>query len=187
MTPRDPSRPTAGAFVAYLHGRPWTPYQRAIADLIGERTPTGRYAYPVCVIQLPRQVGKTAFAFDLALGRCLEHRDYQVAYTSQTGHATTERFNERMTELATTALAGRVRSRRSAGTERITLGAGSYLKAFPPKDGAAPTSPRTWPGTWRWPGPGNPAWRWSSTAPPRRTTRPTPTCGTGCTPAWPSG
>jgi hypothetical protein len=139
MTPRDPTRPTdgaAGAFVAHLHGRPWTPYQRAIADLVGERTPAGRYAYPVCVIQLPRQVGKTAFAFDLALGRCLEHRDYAAAYTSQTGHATTERFNERMTELATTALAGRVRSRRSAGTERMTLGAGSYLKAFPPKDGA---------------------------------------------------
>lgn len=138
-TPRDPSRSTdgaAGAFVAHLHGRPWVTWQRAAADLIGELTPAGRYAYPVVVILVPRQCGKTTFAFDLAQGRCLEHRDYRVAYTAQTGHVTTERFGERMAELAGTALARRVQARRSQGTERMSLGRGSYLKAFPPRDGA---------------------------------------------------
>jgi hypothetical protein len=138
-TPRDPSRPTdgaAGAFVAHLHRRPWTAYQRAAADLIGERLPNGRYAYGVAVILFPRQVGKTTFAFDLAMGRCLDQVDYRAAYTAQTGHVTTERFGERMAELAGTALGRRVTARRSQGTERMTFGRGSYLKAFPPKDGA---------------------------------------------------
>ena len=138
ITPRDPNRLTdgaAGAFIAHLHGRPWKAHQRAVADLIGERTPTGGYAYPVCVIMYPRQTGKTTFAFDLAMGRCVEQRDYRAAYTAQTGHVTTERFGERMAELASTALGRRARIRRSQGTERIAFG-NSYLKAFPPRDGA---------------------------------------------------
>jgi phage terminase large subunit-like protein len=138
ITPRDPSRTTdgaAGAFVAHLHGRPWKPHQRAVADLIGEQTAAGGYAYPVCVILFPRQTGKTTFAFDLALGRALEQRDYRAAYTAQTGHVTTERFGERMAELAATPLGRRARIRRSQGTERIAFG-NSYLKAFPPRDGA---------------------------------------------------
>lgn len=138
ITPRDPSRPTdgaAGAFVAHLHGRPWKPHQRATADLIGERTPSGGYAYPVVVIQYPRQTGKTTFAFDLAMGRCLEQRRYAAAYTAQTGHSTTERFGERIAELTSTPLGRRAHIRRSQGTERISFG-DSYLKAFPPRDGA---------------------------------------------------
>ena len=43
---------------------------------------------------------------------------------------------ERIEELAGGPLANRVRLRRSAGTERITLPGRSYLKAFPPKAGA---------------------------------------------------
>jgi hypothetical protein len=138
-TPRDPSRTTdgaAGAFIAHLHGRPWTPWQRFAADLIGERLPNGRYAWPVVVIQVPRQTGKTTFAFDLMQGRCLEHPDYRVAYCAQTGHVTTERFTERMTELTGNPLGRRVRCRRSQGTERMSFPRGSFVKAFPPKDGA---------------------------------------------------
>lgn len=138
-TRRDPDRPTdgdAGAFIAHLHGRPWVPWQRAAADLIGEQLPSGRYAYPVVVILVPRQCGKTTFVFDVAQGRCLAHRDYRAAYTAQTGHVTTERFGERIAELTGTPLERRVRVRRSQGTERMSMGAGGYLKAFPPRDGA---------------------------------------------------
>lgn len=139
ITPRDPARSTdgaAGALVAHLHGRPWTPYQRAIGDLIGEQLPNGRYAYPVVVALVPRQTGKTTLAFDLMQGRCLRHPDYRVAYCAQTGHVTTERMGERMAELAGTPLAPRIKLRRSQGTERMTMGRGSFVKAFPPKDGA---------------------------------------------------
>jgi hypothetical protein len=125
-----------GAFVAHAHGRPWKDYQRLTADLLGERLPNGAYRWPVAVVLWPRQAGKTTWVFDLAMGRCIEQPDYRAAYTAQTGHVTTERMSERMAELSGTALAKAVTRRRSQGTERMTFGGGSYLKAFPPKDGA---------------------------------------------------
>jgi hypothetical protein len=138
-TPRDPAYPTdgvLGAFVAHLHGRPWKPYHRQVADVIGEHTPDGRYRYTIVVITWPRQCGKTTFAFDLALGRGLQQTDYRCAYCAQTGHKTTERFGERFEELEGSPLATHVRPRRSQGTERIRLPGRSYLKAFPPKPGS---------------------------------------------------
>lgn len=138
-TPRDPSRPTdghAGAFIAHLHGRPWKPHQRLAADITGELLPDGRYAYPIAVWLFPRQTGKTTGVVDLALGRGLMYDDYRAAYAAQTGHVTTERMVERMEEIAAGPVASRVRLRRSAGTERVTLPGRSYLKAFPPKAGA---------------------------------------------------
>jgi len=71
------------------------PWQRYVADVIGERTSSGRYRYPLVVVTVPRQTGKTTWALDLALGRCMVHSDYRVAYTAQTGHITTERFADR--------------------------------------------------------------------------------------------
>jgi len=88
------------------------------------------------VVTVPRQCGKTTWAFDLALGRCLTSPDYRVAYTAQTGHVTTERFGDRFLELADSPLAARARMRRSAGTERVTFPGRSHVKAFPPKAGA---------------------------------------------------
>ncbi len=119
-----------------MHGRPWLPWQRAAADLIGEQLPNGRYAYSVVVCLIPRQCGKTTLAFDLMQGRALRYPDYRVAYCAQTGHVTTERMGERMGELSGTPLAPRIKLRRSQGTERMTTGRGSFIKAFPPKDGA---------------------------------------------------
>jgi phage terminase large subunit-like protein len=121
--------------VAALHHRPLLPYQRAMADLLGEQE-GGRYAYSVGVVLLPRQTGKTTSVFDLAMGRCAAHGDYRAAYTAQTGHVTTERFAERMAQLGSTTLGRRVQLRRSQGTERLTFRRGSFLKAFPPKAGA---------------------------------------------------
>jgi hypothetical protein len=104
--------------------------------VLGELLPNGSYAYPIGVVLFPRQTGKTTFVMDVALGRCLMYPDYRCAYAAQTGHVTTERMVERMAELADGPLASRVRMRRSAGTERVTLPGRSYVKAFPPKAGA---------------------------------------------------
>lgn len=139
-TPRNLERPTegdVGAFVGHLHGRPHLPWQRLTFDLLGELDEFGRLAYPIGVVTVPRQCGKTAGVQDDTIGRMMTRRDYRCAYAAQTGHVTTERFAERFTELETGPLASRVKLRRSQGTERITWrSSGSYLKAFPPKDGA---------------------------------------------------
>lgn len=144
-TPRNLDRPTegdVGAFLGHLHDRPHLPWQRLTFDLLGELDPTtGRLAYPVAVVTVPRQCGKTAGILDDTQGRMMSHRDYRCAYAAQTGHVTTERFAERFTELEGGPLANRIKLRRSQGTERITWKATrSYLKAFPPKDGALRSS-----------------------------------------------
>jgi hypothetical protein len=126
--------------VAQVHGRPWLSWQTDLAAVVGEHYPDGRMVYPIVVCLVPRQCGKTTWVFDDILGRLLEVPDYRAAYTAQTGHVTTERFGERIGDLAGTILADRVATRRSAGTERLTVQLGrrkaSYLKAFPPRDGA---------------------------------------------------
>jgi hypothetical protein len=123
-------------------GRVMPPWARDAVDVLGELDDTGRYVYDVGVILVPRQSAKTTTALDVALGRGLVHRDYRAAYAAQTGHVTTERMGDRFTEVSLSPLLEpRCRLRRSAGTERLTLRAhGSYVKAFPPLDGALRSS-----------------------------------------------
>lgn len=144
--PRDPALYSDGALVrrfAIARGRPLIPWQAHAADVIGQRIPDPdlpggwRYRYPVAVIAVPRQCGKTSLAFDIALGRGLHEPDYRAAYTAQTGTVVTDRFGEQRLEIASSRLAPFMALRASAGTERISiLPRSSYVKAFPPKDGA---------------------------------------------------
>ena len=127
----------AGHFIAHLHQRRWLDWQAQAGRLIGRRNAAGTgYAFHVVVILVPRQCGKTTFVFDVAQARCLEYPDYRAAYCAQTGHVTSERFIERIGETGGTVLGAIMRGRRSAGTERMNFPRGSFLKAFPPKDGA---------------------------------------------------
>lgn len=139
-TPRDPDSVTDGALAAVhsrLLGRRMPPWARAAADVIGEQDDAGHYRYPVCVVLVPRQSAKTTTALDIALGRGMTYRDYRGAYTAQTGHVVTRRMGERMDAVALSPLVARVKPRRSQGTERIGFPArGSFVMAFPPKDGA---------------------------------------------------
>jgi len=123
------------AVASQLHGRTILPWARLAADVIGERE-GDRYRYPVVVVNVPRQCSKTTFALDLFIGRALADRDYRAAYTAQTGHATSSRFYERFEDLARHPLGRKAKTRRSAGTERLTLPRGSYVKAFPPISGS---------------------------------------------------
>lgn len=119
----------------------WLPWQRTAFEVAGEMLPSGRYAYNIVVVTVPRQCGKTASVHDTAIGRLLAHQDYRAAYAAQTGHITTERFVERFGELEAGPLAARLKLRRSQGTERITHpSTGSHVRAFPPKDGALRSS-----------------------------------------------
>lgn len=111
--------------------------------MAGELDDAGRYAHHIVVVSVPRQSTKTTLAFDVATGRLVRYRDFRAAYTAQTGHATTARFTDRYEQIRSSPLADRVKLRRSAGTERITYPAAaapgrpaSWLKAFPPIDGA---------------------------------------------------
>lgn len=144
-TPRDLTFATgsrAGEFVAFAHDRRWLDWQAATAAVIGERHPDGRMHYPICVAMVPRQCGKTTWVFDDLIGSCLTLPDLHTAYTAQTGAMASERFSERLADVASSVYAGRVKGRKSAGSERMTITPfgharrPSYIKAFPPRDGA---------------------------------------------------
>jgi len=147
-TPRDLSRPSSniGAFIAQCFGRRWLPWQTEAAGVLNETLPDGSMAYPIGVIMVPRQVGKSTWVFDDLLGRIIEQPDYRAAYTAQTAVAASERFGERLSALPQTILADYLKGRRSQGSERITVSRPvghalpgaipSFVRVFPPRDGA---------------------------------------------------
>ena len=124
----------ADAMWRVLRGTPLLPYQRDIADRVGELR-SGQYRHGTVVLLLPRQCGKTTLAFSIALGRGRTYPDYRAVYMAQTGHQTTRRFGEMFDLL--TAVPQWQRSwstRRSSGTEHVrTLPTGSSLRASPPQ------------------------------------------------------
>lgn len=139
-TPRDRRRPTDadyGAAVAVALGRPWRPHQRRIAEVAGEILPNGHYAYPVVIVTVPRQSGKTTAAYDVALGRGRAYVDYRCRYATHQGTITSDRFADWFLEIERARLEKYLKMRRSRGTEGIVWRRrGSYFQAFTAKDGA---------------------------------------------------
>ena len=91
-TRRRPERPTIGgrvAKVAELLGQPLMPWQRQVADVMGEVDPsTGELAYPEVWVTVPRQQGKTTLVLAAEVERCTSWPSPQrVAYSAQNGFA----------------------------------------------------------------------------------------------------
>jgi hypothetical protein len=119
-------------------GRPWKPYQRYIADVAGELLPTGEYAYPVVIVWLPRQTGKTTVVYDELLGRGRMYANYRCRYSTHKGTITSERFADWFLELERNPrLMDQLKLRKSRGSEGVLWKArGSYFQAFPARDSA---------------------------------------------------
>lgn len=75
MTPRSPDRPTLGgrqADIAKAFGKPFMPYQRAIADVAMELDPLSGYlAYSTVIVLVPRQQGKSELLLPVMTHRSL--------------------------------------------------------------------------------------------------------------------
>lgn len=134
-TPRTEGRPTVGGDVAKVAGRlgltcpcatcagrPLMPHQRLIADVAGEVLPSGRMAYPVVVIILPRRGGKTGLMLPTALQRVAWVPRGRAWYTAQTGKDAGETFRDDWLELVKgSPLRRSVKTRASNGSESITV------------------------------------------------------------------
>lgn len=122
-TPRTPGRPTVGGDVAKIAARlgtPLMPHQRLIADVTGEVLPSGRMAYPVVVLLLPRRAGKSALTLPTALQRAAWIRNGRCWYTAQTGKDAGEYFRQDWVPKAR-LLGKSVKSRLSNGSESLTV------------------------------------------------------------------
>lgn len=139
-TPRRRHRPTNGARAALLARamrRPLTPAQRHIVDVGLELDPaTGLYAYPLVVVTLPRQSGKSTVAGVVAEDRVASGPHRRAWLTQQTGKdASGFMRDEHIPAMARVPMwQGRLRFRRSQGSETVTwTDLDSWFRVFPPQ------------------------------------------------------
>lgn len=95
-TARDLSAPTRGIlqsrFADVWLRQPFMPWQNYVAEVAGELTPEGRPRYPLVVVTLPRQGGKSHLSCAITGERCMSCAGYRAWYTAQTGGDARDQF-----------------------------------------------------------------------------------------------
>lgn len=140
-TPRTPGRPTYGPAVAKMSarlGRPFMPWQHLVSNVAGEVLPSGRMAYPVVVLIVPRRAGKTAMDLARKMQRCAADPGAMCWYTAQTGGDAGVTFRQDwVPAVQSTFSASTAKVRLSNGSESITLPSRrSQLGLFAPTETA---------------------------------------------------
>lgn len=138
-TPR-PSGPTWGPAICRIMdmlGTPAMPWQEYAADVIGELDDNGLPRWPMVLITVPRQAGKTALVLAACVHRLLTAPRRRVWYTAQTGQKARKKWLEQaeIIEGATFPLAGLFTSKRAAGNEQLLLPRlGGVFSPHPPTE-----------------------------------------------------
>lgn len=118
-----------------IFGRPMMPWQRVCANVIGAHNNDGSPTWPIVVITVQRQAGKTALLKAVITDRCLfGSPSARVWYTAQNGKYARDMWGETVRELsvASSPLAGYVSARWSQGAEIATFPDGSSFSPFAP-------------------------------------------------------
>lgn len=135
-TPRDPSRHTDGpqvdAIARHL-GTPPLPWQHYTSAVANERNPDGSYVYPVVVVSVPRQTGKTTLIRATGTHRCLIC-GRSVYYTAQTGKDARARWADLVKVLQVDpALKSRIKVSLRGGSESVLFhDTGAQFGVFAP-------------------------------------------------------
>lgn len=136
-TRRDPDAPTNGARVAVIAealGTPLMPWQRYVADVAGERNPRDpeRYRYPIVVITVPRQSGKTTLLRAIAVERAVMKSHQNIFATAQTGKDAGARWKDMVARVEESPLRRHIKVFKGAGAMSLDLPNGSHIRAFAP-------------------------------------------------------
>lgn len=104
-------------------GTPPMPWQEWAADVIGELTPAGLPRWPMVVISVPRQSGKTTLSLATCVHRMMIGRRRRVWSTAQTGQKARKKWLEQVELLEDDSFPLRplFKARRAAGSEQLTL------------------------------------------------------------------
>lgn len=140
-TLRDPSALTLGTmqarFAEVWLGHGFMPWQRYVADVAGELLPSGRPRYPLVVVTVPRQAGKSHLAMAQVGERCFSVPKFRAWYTAQTGQDAADQFLKFHTEVVVgTPLERVVTTRVGNGKQSMTFPNLSTLRPFPPTEEA---------------------------------------------------
>lgn len=136
-TARDPGRRTVGGAVARIAGalgRPLMPWQQHVADVGGEVDDAGRFAYPLVIVTVQRQSGKTTLDLAQSVQRCLQGPKRKVWHTAQTGQDARKKWGELAEDIMASPLRSAIagRPRRTNGAESLEFINGSKLRPHPP-------------------------------------------------------
>jgi hypothetical protein len=136
-TPRNPEARTTGPGVAKIMralGMPAMPWQLYTHTVGGEVNACGRYVYPLVIVSVPRQSGKSASMLAKKVHRCLAAPDQRTWFTAQTGKDATDLYREFVGRLLRSPLAAYVHGKPAfrGGSECLTFINGSTLRPFAP-------------------------------------------------------
>lgn len=140
--PAFATRPTPGAChelamvekVAAALGTPLLPWQRLVARVATEHDPkTGIYRYPMVIVTVPRQSGKTTLIRALFLARCLRYKRRSFAVFAQTGKDARQRLMDLADQVEDAVFAKRMKINRGQTNPSITAtNSGSRILSFAP-------------------------------------------------------
>lgn len=138
-TRRNKNRPTFGNRVAHVAaevmGTPLMPWQQQVADVAMELSleNPGEWQYPMVIVSVPRQSGKTALMRAVAADRMLAYRGHQIQMTAQTGKDARKRWDQICTALDTDNHPTQFERYASKGSEKLTYKrTGSVIAPFAP-------------------------------------------------------
>lgn len=138
-TPRTPSRRTYGGNISRLavkRGRPLMPWQRQVVDVASEITDDGRWAYPIVIVTVQRQAGKTKLVGDVNLHRCALKPEARCWLTAQTRQDARDTWMDVAADVAKGPLRLLYEVRRSNGSEALTSVSGATFRVFAPTEDA---------------------------------------------------
>ncbi|PPF21025.1 hypothetical protein C5B95_06340 [Rathayibacter sp. AY1A7] len=135
-TQRDYGRATYGghyAAVSAALGQPLVPWQRYVADVLGEIDEHGRRVYSLGVVTVPRQSGKTTLMQSIQLAQAQTGTGRRGWFTAQTGQDANDRFRETIEAFKAAPMLSRLGTPRlSNGSMSITFANGSTVRPHPP-------------------------------------------------------
>jgi hypothetical protein len=113
------------------------PWQRLVADIGTEVDADGLPRYPVVVVTVPRQSGKTTLLRALAVHRLLTTADASVWLTAQRRNDARDTWSQAVRLVERSRLAGAVTVRRTNGSEALSVPrTGSEFRVFAPAEDA---------------------------------------------------
>jgi Phage terminase-like protein, large subunit len=144
-TTRDVSRPTIGpatARIAALLGYNLLPWQRLVADVAGEVDPaTGRMAYEMVLVTVPRQSGKSTLVRALGVQAALAEGG-RAWYSAQTRNDARDGWMDAVEAVTRSPLAPAVQVRLTNGSEALRVSStGGTFRVFAPTPGGLARPP----------------------------------------------
>ena len=122
------------AMTAKALGTPLMEWQETVARVASERriSDPRRFRYPIIVLTVPRQSGKTTLMRAVLTQRALMNPGRIAFYTAQTGKDAAARWNDLVKQIENGPFSGHVKKRMAAGSQSLTFPGGSTISPFAP-------------------------------------------------------